>query len=247
LDLTETEDLMARLSINVDHVATLREARKTFEPDPVAAAMIAELAGACGITVHLRGDRRHIQPRDLRLLRLVVKTRLNLEMACTEEMIGVALEVRPDQVTLVPERREEVSTEGGLNVVAMSDGVSKAVSKLHGRGISVSLFVDPDIGQIRAAAESGADIIEIHTGEYAAARSEGGREKELEKIKAAALAGRELGLEVHAGHGLTYQNVRRIAEIPQIEELSIGHSIIAKAVLVGLDRAVRDMIELIKD
>ena len=238
---------MARLSVNVDHVATLREARKTFEPDPVAAAMIAELAGVHGITVHLRDDRRHIQPRDLRLLRLAVKTRLNLEMACTEKMVEVALEVRPDQVTLVPEREEEISTEGGLDVMARADEVSKTVSKLQSKRISVSLFVDPDIDQINAAAKSGADIIEIHTGVYAEAKTEDKKEKEFEKIRDGALAGEKLGLEVHAGHGLTYQNVCRIAEISQIKEFSIGHSILAKAILVGMDRAVRDMIELIRD
>lgn len=237
---------MTKLGVNIDHIATIREARKTNEPDPVQAAVIAELAGADGITVHLRGDRRHIKERDLRLLRQVVKTRLNLEMAPTEEMIKIALREKPDTSTLVPEKPDEVTTEGGLDVVKNREVVEKAVRELKAGGITVSIFVDPVEEQIRTSAEIGADAVEINTGRYAEARTEEERKKELDKIIASAKLGRELGLRVLGGHGLTYRNVREIADIPEIEELNIGHNIIAHAALIGLAEAVRRMKALLE-
>lgn len=236
---------MPRLGVNVDHVATLREARKGKLPDPVAAAVVAEMAGADGIVCHLREDRRHIKDKDLYLLKEIVKTHLNLEMAATDEMIKIALEVLPDMVTLVPERREEITTEGGLDVVRQADYLKDVVDMLRQQGIVVSLFIDPDIQQIRAAARLGADYIEIHTGMYANAPDLGSALDELEKIRSMAAAAHKLGLGVSAGHGLNYQNVREVARIPQIEELNIGHSIVSKAVMVGMERAVREMLELI--
>jgi len=237
---------MVRLAVNVDHVATIREARGGKEPDPVAAAVLAETAGADGIICHLREDRRHIKDRDLKLLKEVVKTHLNLEMAATEEMIGIALSVAPDMVTLVPERRQELTTEGGLDVVSQVDYLKEVVSRLRASNIVVSLFVDPDIRQIKAAARVGADYVEIHTGEYANAEDIETQMEELEKIKSMALAASKLGLGVSAGHGLNYQNVRSVAQVEKIEELNIGHSIISRAVFVGMERAVRDMIALIR-
>ncbi|MBN2288258.1 MAG: pyridoxine 5'-phosphate synthase [Candidatus Glassbacteria bacterium] len=232
---------MIRLGVNVDHVATVRQARRTVEPDPVAAAVLAELAGADGITVHLREDRRHIQDRDLRLLKETVRTHLNLEMAASREIIGIALECLPDQATLVPEKRREVTTEGGLDVAGNSRALSSAVSALRDAGIMVSLFVDPSPEMIRASAGVGADAVELHTGCYANAGTQRDRDRELELLKEAAALAEKNGLRVLAGHGLTYFNIRPITTIAQLEEVNIGHSIISRAVLVGLERAVREM------
>lgn len=237
---------MARLGVNIDHVATIRQARGGAEPDPVAAAAIAELAGADGITVHLREDRRHIQDRDLSLLRQTVKSRLNLEMAATDEMVGIALTVLPDMVTLVPEKRQELTTEGGLDARYLADRLKEVVSALHDGGIPVSLFIDPDPDQIKACGRIGADYIEIHTGRYADAEGLKAREKELCAIENGAKLARKLGLGVNAGHGLNYLNIKPLTTIGEIEEYNIGHAIISRAVLVGLDRAVRDMVDLIK-
>lgn len=237
---------MARLGVNIDHVATIRQARGGAEPDPVAAAAIAELAGADGITIHLREDRRHIQDRDLKLLRQTVKTRVNLEMAATDEMVGIALEVKPNCCTLVPEKRQELTTEGGLDVRLNLEAITQAVRRLQDGGIIVSLFVDPDSDQIKAAAKSGADYIEIHTGAFAEAKNWKAEERELDKIGDAIKLATKLGLGVNAGHGLNYVNVRKVAALGGIEEFNIGHSIISRAVLVGLDRAVRDMVDLVK-
>lgn len=233
---------MPRLSVNIDHIATLRQARKGVEPDPVAAAVIADLAGADGIIVHLREDRRHIQDRDLRLLREVVHTKLNLENAATNEMQRIALEVRPNIVTLVPEKREELTTEGGLDVAARVPFFKEYVDRIQQSGIVVSLFVDPDEKQISASKKTGAAWVEIHTGAYANAVSEADRDREFMKIAEAVKLAASLGLRVGAGHGLNYVNVVRIAGIPEVEELNIGHSIISRAVLVGLERAVKEMI-----
>jgi pyridoxine 5-phosphate synthase len=229
------------LSVNIDHIATLRQARKGTEPDPVSAAMLAELAGADGIIAHLREDRRHVQDRDLRLLREIVQTKLNLEMAATDEMQRIALEVKPDFTTLVPEKREELTTEGGLEVASRIDFMKSYISRLQLGGIVVSLFVDPDDRQIAAARKSGADWVEIHTGAYANAKTGKDQERELLKITEAAKLAGSLGLRVGAGHGLNYVNVRKIARIPEVEELNIGHSIISRAALVGMERAVREM------
>lgn len=237
---------MATLGVNVDHVANIRQARSADEPDPVTAAEICELAGADGITVHLRSDRRHIQDRDLKLLRQVVKTSLNLEMASTDEMLAIALEVKPDQVTLVPEQPGEVTTEGGLDIVSHEASITPFVEKLKGAGIDVSLFIDPDIPQVEASARTGAGWIEIHTGIYAAARGKEDIDRELEKVNAALKRGRELGLRVNAGHDLNYRNTAPIAALEGIEELNIGHSIVARAVFTGLERAVREMAQIIR-
>ncbi len=237
---------MTRLGVNVDHVATVREARRTQYPDPVTAATIAELAGADGIIVHLREDRRHIQDRDLEILRKTVETKLNLEMAATQEMIKTALDIKPDMVTLVPERREELTTEGGLEVSLNLEAFRKYVHLLQEAELVVSLFIDPDLDQVKAAHRVGADYIEIHTGRYSEARSRTQVEEEFAKIMNAVKMAEKLGLGINAGHGLNYQNVGRIASIREIEELNIGHSIIARAVLVGLEQAVREMKELIK-
>ncbi len=237
---------MVKLYVNVDHVATVRQARLTVEPDPVAAAVLAELAGADGITIHPREDRRHIQDRDLRLLKETVKTRLNMEMAAVPEMVDMALDVNPDKVTLVPEKREELTTEGGLNVASSKDALARAVEKLRGAGMQVIMFIDPEEGQLRASSEVGADAVEINTAAYSEAGGDREAEKESERVAGAVKEGMALGLTVHAGHGLTYKNVGRIASIPGIEEFNIGHSIVARAVLVGFERAVREMIEAIK-
>ncbi len=237
---------MPRLGVNVDHVATIREARRGRQPDPVAAAVVVEMAGADGIVCHLREDRRHIKDKDVFLLKDVVKTHLNLEMAATDEMVSRALDIMPDMVTLVPERREEVTTEGGLNVVSGYDYIEEVVAKLRANNIVVSLFIDPEIQQVKAAARTGADYVELHTGRYAAGEDLNSVADELEKLRSMAAAAAKLGLGVSAGHGLDYQNVREVAQIPQVEELNIGHSIVARAVLVGLERAVRDMIALIR-
>ncbi|MFH0918910.1 MAG: pyridoxine 5'-phosphate synthase [Fibrobacterota bacterium] len=234
---------MATLSVNIDHIATLREARKAAWPDPVAAAALCELAGAHGITCHLREDRRHIQDRDVRLLRQTVKTRLNLEMAATPEMVAIALELKPDLVTLVPEKRAELTTEGGLNVATLADALSGPVASLQGHGILVSLFIDPDLNQIRGAARIRADYVELHTGHYAEVRGSAKAEA-LENLKNMALAANKMGLGVNAGHGLNYTNTAYVAAIETIEELNIGHAVIARAALVGLDQAVRDLLAI---
>jgi len=236
---------MVRLGVNVDHVATVREARRGIEPDPVAAAVLCELAGADGIVCHLREDRRHIKDRDLSLLRQVVKTHLNLEMAPVDEMVKKAINVLPDMVTLVPERRKEITTEGGLDLTVNFDYLEEIVSTLRANNIVVSLFIDPDIHQIKAAAKMGADYVELHTGSYATADELNQVVDELEKLKSMAAAASKMGLGVSAGHGLNYQNVIDIAKIKQVEELNIGHSIISRAIMVGMEKAVREMIELI--
>lgn len=237
---------MAKLGVNVDHVATVRQARGINEPDPVTAAALAELAGADSITVHLREDRRHIQDRDVEVLRKTVKTKLNLEMAATEEMVSIALKILPDYVTLVPEKREELTTEGGLDVLRNRQPLKKAIELLQQGGIVVSLFVDPDIDQIKESHRVGADTIEIHTGRYCEVSRDDERKIELAKIQNAIRAGRKLGLGVNAGHGLNYQNVQEVVALGGIEEYNIGHSIVARAVLVGFERAVREMVALIR-
>lgn len=234
-----------RLAVNVDHIATIRQARGGAEPDPVAAAMLAEVAGASGVIVHLREDRRHIQDRDVRLLREVVKTHLNLEMAATDEMVKIALEVLPDVATLVPERRQELTTEGGLDVGRQEERAAEVIRVLTEGGIKVSLFIDPVPEQVEASKRTGAQIVELHTGTYADARTETDRQAALLKIMEAARLGRGLGLRIAAGHGLNYQNIGPVAVIPEVEELNIGHSIVARATLVGIDRAVREMLDLI--
>jgi len=235
----------ARLGVNVDHVATLRQMRRTPYPDPVAAAVLAELAGADQITIHLREDRRHIQDRDLQILRRTVSTRLNLEMAATQEMVRVAYEVKPDMVTLVPERREELTTEGGLDAVGGRDALRKIVKTLRDAEIQVSLFIDPDLDQVKAAHRAEAQVVEFHTGRYCDARLASDRPRELARLVDACKSAAKLGLGVAAGHGLHYRNVTAVAAIPEIEELNIGHAIAARAVLVGLERAVREMREII--
>ena len=234
---------MVRLGVNVDHVATLREVRKTVEPDPVSAAVAVEMAGADQITIHLREDRRHIQNRDARVIREVTKTALNLEMATTAEMLEIALALHPDAVTLVPEKREEITTEGGLDLVSAGPSLGEQVDTLKQAGIKVCAFLDPDLEQIKQAAHLQFDGVEIHTGSYANATS-AKRTEELQKIKDSALAIHHLGMAVHAGHGLTYHNVAPVVKIPEVVELNIGHAILARAIFVGLDRAVRDMLKL---
>lgn len=231
---------MVELGVNIDHVATVRQARRTTEPDPVAAAVLAELGGADGITIHLREDRRHIQDRDLEILRKTVSVKLNLELACSEEMIAIAARVKPDQATLVPERREEVTTEGGLDVARFHSQAATAIRRLRDAGIYVSLFLDPDIAAVELAKELDAQAVELHTGQYALA-SDQERSAELQKLQTAASRIRELGLGLHAGHGLNYHNVAPLATIPAMHELNIGHSIVSRAVLVGMERAVREM------
>src|SRR4051812_7711802 len=236
---------MPRLGVNIDHVATLRQARGGREPDPVWAAVLAELGGADGITVHLREDRRHIQDRDVRLLRETVQVRLNLEAAAAPEIVAIALEVRPHQVTFVPERRAELTTEGGLDVVGQQAKVAEAVARCRDGGLEVSLFIDPDEAQVEAAAALGAVAVELHTGRYAEAHSAAERARELEALARAGAAVRAAGMALHAGHGLNYQNVGPVAGLPGMAELNIGHSIVARSVFVGLDRAVREMRECI--
>lgn len=237
---------MSKLGVNVDHVATVRQARGINEPDPVTAAALAELAGADSITVHLREDRRHIQDRDVEILRQTITTRLNLEMAPTDEMVGIALKIRPDSATLVPEKREELTTEGGLDVSLHRHLIKKQVELLHQGGVAVSLFIDPDLEQVKAAHRSDADMIEIHTGAYCDALTEELRREELGKIDTAIRAGRKLGLRVNAGHGLNYRNLPAVVALGGIEEFNIGHSIVARAVLVGMERAVREMLALVR-
>ena len=234
-----------RLGVNIDHVATLRQARGGTAPDPVTAAGIAEHNGADGITVHLREDRRHIQDRDLDLLSKVVQTRINLEMAATEEMIGIAGRVKPYSVTLVPEKRQELTTEGGLDVLRQREPLHNAVSRLRDAGILVSLFIDPDLSQMRAARQVGADAVEIHTGTYCEVFRAGNFGAELEKLRMAAAHGKNIGLKVFAGHGLDVRNIVPVLSLPEIEEFNIGHSIVARAVFVGLGQAVREMADII--
>jgi pyridoxine 5-phosphate synthase len=236
---------LAKLGVNVDHIATIRQARGVSEPDPVAAAMLAELAGAHGITVHLREDRRHIQDRDVEILRKTVQTKLNLEMALTDEMIAFALKVLPDEVTLVPEGRHELTTEGGLDVSMLRSTLTQKILLLRQAGIQVSLFVEPDLEQIKASHKVGADYIEIHTGTYCEMRTEADKREQLHRIELAISAARKLGLGVNAGHGLNYQNIAPVAALPGIEEFNIGHSIISRAALVGIERAVREMLALL--
>lgn len=236
---------MAQLGVNIDHVATVRQARRTYEPDPVWAAALAELGGADGITIHLREDRRHIQDRDLRLLRETVTVKLNLEMACADEVVNVACDVRPGQATLVPESREEVTTEGGLDVASQRGKVADVVRRLHDAGIVVSLFLDADDRQIDAAREVAADAVELHTGQYALAASGKPQQHELDKLIRGAERIVERGMTLHAGHGLTYRNVVPVASIRNMCELNIGHSIVARALMVGFQQAVREMKELV--
>ncbi len=240
---------MTRLGVNIDHIATIRQARQALEPDPVAAAIVAELAGADGITAHLRGDRRHIQDSDVLRLRETVTTRLNLEMAATSEMVRIARELHPDQATLVPEKESEITTEGGLNVAGNPEPVVAAIKALSERNIQVSLFIDPEPEQVDAAAGLGALMIELNTRAFSEATPKSpdlagpALKRELTKIIQASERGKKMGLKILAGHGLTYRNVRLISDIPEIEELNIGHNIIARAALVGLDRAVREMLQ----
>ncbi|HCF29726.1 MAG TPA: pyridoxine 5'-phosphate synthase [Cyanobacteria bacterium UBA11049] len=237
---------MPTLGVNIDHIATIRQARRTVEPDPVAAAVLAELGGADGITVHLREDRRHIQDRDVRLLRQTVRTHLNLEMAATDEMVAIALDVKPDYVTLVPEKREEVTTEGGLDIASQIDRLAVVVDKLQAANIPVSLFIDANDSQIEASVKVKAKFIELHTGTYAEAADEASREQELAVLARGCERAIAAGLRVNAGHGLTYWNVYPVACLPGMEELNIGHTIISRAALVGLERAVREMKQAIR-
>ena len=236
---------MPELGVNIDHVATIRQARLTIEPDPVWAAVLAELGGADGITIHLREDRRHIQDRDLRLLRQSIQVKMNLEMAAEEEITAIALDVHPQQATLVPEKREEITTEGGLDVSSNLDRVRQCVERLREAGIEVSLFIDPDVRQIEASRELGVQAVELHTGRYADAQSPEEQNREFDALEKAGRFALEQGLTLHMGHGLTYRNVSRIAAIPGVSELNIGHSIISRAVLVGMERAVREMKALV--
>lgn len=237
---------MSKLSVNVDHVATLREARKADQPDPVAAAIMAELAGADGITVHLRKDRRHINDRDLGILREVIKSSLNLEMAATEEIVERAIEVKPDMVTLVPEKKEELTTEGGLDLQANFDNLSQVVSKLQINDMFVSLFVNPDMESIKQAVKLRADFVEINTDAYSRAKKLSQKIEELERIEKIVGLAYKLGLRINAGHGLNYNNITDLVMIEHIEEFSIGHAIVARAVLVGFERATKEMLELVK-
>ncbi len=238
---------MTRLGVNVDHVATVREARKGKSPDPVIAASLAELAGADGIVVHLREDRRHVQERDVRRLRETIQTKLDLEMAATEEMVRIASEIKPELVTFVPERREELTTEGGLNVILTQKALRRAIDFLHEQKIAVALFIDPESRQIEAASEILADAVEIHTGRYANAVADSKDQRaELHQIMESVKLASKLGMIINAGHGLHYGNVVPIAQIPEIVELNIGHSIISRAVLVGIESAVREMRTLIR-
>lgn len=237
---------MPTLGVNIDHIATIRQARRTVEPDPIGAAVLAELAGADGITVHLREDRRHIQDRDVRLLRQMVRTHLNLEMAATDEMVAIALDIRPDYVTLVPERREEVTTEGGLDIAGQLERMKQVVGTLQDAGIPVSLFIDADHQQIQASAATQTLFIELHTGRYAEAQDEQSQSQELATLAAGCDQAIAQGLRVNAGHGLTYWNVYPVAGLAGMEELNIGHTIISRAVLVGMERAVREMKQAIR-
>lgn len=236
---------MIRLGVNIDHVATVRQARRGAEPDPVAAAVLAQLGGADGITVHLREDRRHIQDRDVRLLRHLANVRLNLEMATVEEILQIALEVKPDEATLVPEKRQEITTEGGLDVIANRGVVGSCVAQLQTAGIHVSLFIDPERDQVLCAKDLGADAIEFQTASYSEVHSVEAQAAELHRLREACAVAVEQNLHVHLGHGLNYVNTPAVCTLPGVEELNIGHSIVSRAVLVGLERAVREMKELI--
>ncbi len=238
---------MAKLAVNVDHVATIREARGINYPDPVFAAGLAEMAGAECIICHLREDRRHINDRDLRLLKETVKTRLNMEMAAVDEMVKIALEIKPDLVTLVPEKRAELTTEGGLDVIANPDQYRKVVDRLKDKGIRVSFFIDPEPNQIEIAHRVGGDIVEIHTGHYSEAKNEPDAEERFKRIVKAVETAHSLDLGISAGHGLNYTNIKRFEVLPQVEEYSIGHVIVSKAIYVGFEKAVKEMIEIIKD
>ena len=238
---------MTHLAINVDHVATVRNARGITEPDPVTAASICELAGAAGIVVHLREDRRHMHDRDVRLLRETIKTRMNLEMGANKEIIEIALNLKPDMVTLVPEKRKELTTEGGLNVYRQKKKLEKTINRMDKAGIPVSLFIDPEAKQVKAAHAIGATYVELHTGRYCDASSDAAREREYQYIASAAEEAYQMGLRVNAGHGLDYQTTARIAALDTIEELSIGHAVITRAIYVGLDQAVREMAKIIRD
>ncbi|MCK4422725.1 MAG: pyridoxine 5'-phosphate synthase [Candidatus Omnitrophica bacterium] len=233
------------LGVNIDHVATLRQARGGIEPDIIEAALLCERAGCDGITVHLREDRRHINEKDLRQLRKTIKTRLNLEMAVCDEIVEIACQVKPDQITLVPEKRQELTTEGGLDIISNEKKIKKVVERFSKYGI-ISIFVDPDSKQVEAASKTGAEFIELHTGSYANALTQQEKQERLKELRQAGALAMDLGLRLNAGHGLNYQNVVPIIQIPKIEELNIGHSIISRAVMVGLEAAVREMIELIK-
>jgi pyridoxine 5-phosphate synthase len=236
---------MAELGVNIDHVATVRQARKTNEPDPVWAAAAAELGGADGITIHLREDRRHIQDRDLRILRETVTVKLNLEMACETEVVTIACQTKPDQATLVPEKREEITTEGGLDIASQKDRMAEVIARLRDAGISVSLFLDPDPRQIETAAALRADAVELHTGQYALAKPGADQQAQLAILQTAGALVRQAGMALHAGHGLTYRNVRPVAAIEGMHELNIGHSIIARSIMVGMEQAVREMKRLV--
>ncbi|HRS01768.1 MAG TPA: pyridoxine 5'-phosphate synthase [Bacteroidota bacterium] len=238
---------MITLNVNIDHIATVRNARGGVEPDPVAAAIISELAGASGIVSHLREDRRHVNERDVHLLREVIQTKFDLEMAATDEIIAIALDLKPDLVTIVPEKRQELTTEGGLDVLASSKKLSEMTKMMHDKGIKVSLFIEPNVMSIEQSIGVGADMVELHTGFYANAKSKMEREEELGNLIAASEFAFQNGLKVAAGHGLNYQNTQQICKIPHINELSIGHSIIARAVFKGLEQAVKDMLELIRN
>jgi len=237
---------MAKLAVNVDHIATLRQARRADYPDPVTAAMAAETAGADGVVVHLRGDRRHIQERDVRILRQMVQTKLILEMASTAEMLGIALDIKPDLVTLVPEKREELTTEGGLDIITHFKAIKESINHLHNGGIRVSIFIDPDMDQIKIAHKIDADMIEIHTGAFCDAAIESDREKEFARIVDAAKIASKLKLGVNAGHGLGYHSIKRFKGLNEIDEFSIGHSIVARATISGMEQAVRDMVSLVR-
>jgi pyridoxine 5-phosphate synthase len=237
---------MAELGVNIDHVATVRQARRTTEPDPVWAATLAQLGGADGITLHLREDRRHIQERDLRVLRETVTVKLNLELAASDEIVAIACQTRPDQATLVPEKREEVTTEGGLDLLANRASIERAISQLRTSGIAISLFLDPESRQIEAAASLGADAVELHTGQYALAENAESQAQEIARLREAGRQVRSLGMVLHAGHGLTYRNVKPIAALEGISELNIGHSIVARALMVGFEQAVREMKKLVE-
>jgi pyridoxine 5-phosphate synthase len=237
---------MIRLGVNIDHVATLRQARRAQEPEPTAAAVLALLGGADGITIHLREDRRHIQDRDVRLLRQIVTERLNLEMAAVEAILDIACELKPDEATLVPERREELTTEGGLDVVTHQKTVGQAIERLSAAGIEIALFVDPDPLQVETAKLLGAQAVEIQTARYSEARTPEARRNELAALEEAAAFAREQGLHIHLGHGLNYSNVQAVCRIHGVAELNIGHSIVARAVLVGMERAVREMKQAIQ-
>jgi pyridoxine 5-phosphate synthase len=236
---------MARLGVNIDHVATLRQARGGIDPDPIAAAVLVELAGADGVVVHLREDRRHIKDRDLHLLRETVRTKLDMEMAPVEEIIKIALDVKPHMITLVPERREELTTEGGLDVAGNRDSLHTTVALFHDAGIAVSLFIEPDMDQVKVSHRIGADYIEIHTGRYVNAKLIKEQDAQMEAIEQAAKMAYKLGMGVNAGHGLDYRNIKRLLPIHEIIEYNIGHSIISRAVLVGLQQAVREMKDLL--